>query len=358
MPVCKKIFLREGMIMDKLLLDIENLLEENTQRKCLDFFGDVPCPMKPAFKESYERMTKDHYRRTGESFFSYIPTSCSEVPQRLERLIDLRHATGVDELPDLCLTYGFEDMANPHFIEKFIKTGCFEPVFPNKDRLFITGEEFDDPYGAANVLSLYTEVIMVDKTKLGDLPVPRKWDDLLNPVYAGSIGLPGVHGYTDGTLMIYLYKKYGEKALEKLEKNIKVALPAVYTVQKAGTQNALTAPISVVSWMFANAHIKTDKVELIWPEDGALTEPIVLLAKKGRSSKLDTLLDFVAGEPAASLYAGNYLPATHPKAQNKLPVNAKFQWVGWDYVYNNDLTKLFERLSDRFDRFVVDPGKA
>lgn len=337
-----------------LVRDIEELLRGNTERRNLDFFANVPCPMKPAFKEAYEKMASEYYKESGEQFFSYVMTHCPAKSERLDKMIDVCASEGADELPEIFFSYALEDVANKRFKEKFIKKGVFETVIDNSSRQFINSETFYDRYNAVNVVALFSEVIMVDKARIGNLPIPQSIEDLLDPVYRNSISLPDAHGSIDGTLPLYIYKKYGKDGLDALEKNVFTSIPTLDAIKNAGNLSCEGAPIHIVSWMFANSNLKDRKAELIWPKDGALSEPIILFVKKGIDKKLMKIVEFIFSDAVSSMFASNYLPVTSPTVVNRLPENADFNWLGWEYIYENDMESLFDMITEKFQKYVSD----
>ena len=50
----------------------------------------------------------------------------------------------------------------------------------------------------------------------------------------------------------------------------------------------------------------------------------------------------------AGICAGAAFPALHPGVDNRLPQQAGFKWIGWDYVKNNDLKALIADTNAAF----------
>lgn len=44
-----------------------------------------------------------------------------------------------------------------------------------------------DPYGSYTLYGIYPYVMMIDETRIGSLPRPREWADLMNPVYEDNV---------------------------------------------------------------------------------------------------------------------------------------------------------------------------
>jgi hypothetical protein len=52
----------------------------------------------------------------------------------------------------------------------------------------------------------------------------------------------------------------------------------------------------------------------------------------------------------AGICAGAAFPAVHPDVDNRLPENASFKWIGWDYVKNHDMKALVAENNAAFLR--------
>jgi ABC-type Fe3+ transport system substrate-binding protein len=92
-------------------------------------------------------------------------------------------------------------------------------------------------------------------------------------------------------------------------------------------------------------------MEVIWPKDGTAASPIYFLAKKDARPRIDKILEFFIkgfGEiPSAQWFLplGGPLPPTHS------PENT-IKWVGWDFIYDNDITVLRDELNGTFRKLV------
>lgn len=333
--------------MDKLK---ELLNEEGFTRTKLDFLGFVPCPIKPAFKWAYDDLERQVYKETGEQYFSYVPSSCNNIDANKKSLSNILTANSIDEIPDITCSFGMSDYVNPKIVENYTSKGSFERVFEVADEF----KEYNlyDKYNAFTPISLFATVIMIDKKRIGNLPIPKSFEDLLNPIYKNSIIIPGGHGETGVLLPMHYVKYYGEEALEKLENNTINVLHGSKIAKIAGSGNSESAPIYVVPWCFAKACENVRDTEIIWPKEGAIVEPQVLIVKKNVSGKLNKIIDFMKTEKVAKIFADNYFISTMEGVDNKLPKGAKFNWIGWDYVFENPVDKFKEKINPIFQKYI------
>ena len=334
-------------------IEISDFLKKEQEGKIrLDFLGQVPCPIKPKFKEAFANMAKEHYKKTKKEFFTYIPISCPHDMEREKSLSNILSAESIDEIPDIAVTFGIGDYCYPKIIKNYISKGYFKKVIDLDKCEMLKGIDFSDPYNGYNVLCTFPTVIMIDKKKIGDLPIPKKIMDLLDPIYKDSIAISGGHGRVSLLFPMHVYKEYGEEGLKKLDNNICNILHGSKMAKIAGTNNSEGAPIYVMSWFFAKACTNYDNTEIIWPEDGALIDPLILMVKKDISEELNPILDFITSEKVSEIFADNYFPSTYPNIDNKLPENAKFQWIGWDYIVNNSLEEFDKMIQNKFSKYI------
>ena len=181
--------------------------------------------------------------------------------------------------------------------------------------------------------------------------MPRSWSDLLNPAYAKSIA---IRGNRDGsfceTLLLSLYKDLGSSGLERLGRNVAWGWHPSQMVKAAGSGRDDTPAISVMPLFFANNIKNRGNVTIVWPGDGALVSPVTMLVKAEKREELRHLIEFLNGPQVAAICAGAAFPAVHPEVDNRLPDNAAFKWIGWDYVKNNDLKALISDTNAAFLR--------
>ena len=108
--------------------------------------------------------------------------------------------------------------------------------------------------------------------------------------------------------------------------------------------------ISVMPLFFANSMGVREGVSVVWPEDGALVSPVTMLVKAEKQEELRDLITFLSGTEVADICAGASFPTPHPGVDNKLPQEATFKWIGWEYVKNHDLKALIHSTNSTFLR--------
>ncbi|MVB10687.1 Bacterial extracellular solute-binding protein [Caprobacter fermentans] len=320
----------------------------------LDFIGQVLCPMKANFKQGYDEVAEQYKKETGCAFYSYVPTICGSKGDRTEATAgDILKYLTIDDLPGMIASFGLGDYFSSQFRERFLKQGYFESIKRNGLSPAFEEAGIDDPSGEFYIYSGYPAVFLVDRKKLGDLPVPRKWEDLLSPVYRNNITIGGAHGMVSKTLLLYLYKMFGDEGLKMLEPNVRQAMHPSEMAKLAGTSAKAGTAIYVMMLFFGKACGKTDRTELVWPEDGAIFDPAFILVKKGMTEKYQVLIDYITGERYGKISAANSFPVTTPLVKNPLPEGAKLQWLGWDFINSHRMEEVVDHVTEPFQKFLI-----
>jgi ABC-type Fe3+ transport system substrate-binding protein len=90
-------------------------------------------------------------------------------------------------------------------------------------------------------------------------------------------------------------------------------------------------------------------VEIVWPEDGAIISPVFMLEQTDAPEGTKELADFFMSKETGTILAQRGLfPSLNPDVENPLPDNAKWLWLGWDFIKENDLGVLIPKLLDIF----------
>lgn len=314
----------------------------------LNLFALLPCPLKVPLEEAFQRFlaTLPPDERSGLTF---------RIEGNANNQIDYAeyadHFETLDDMPDIVITPGFNSFFHPGFVERFVRTGRFASVNGFAGDRHLAAMGITDPDGHYTMLAMNLLVPVVDHSRLGDRPVPHCWSDLLRPEYEKSIA---IRGNRDGTfcetLLLALYKDFGMEGLSCLGRNVAWGWHPSQMVKAAGSGREGRPAISVMPLFFANTIKKRDDVSIVWPTDGALVSPVTMLVKADKREELSVLIDFLAGAEVAGICAGAAFPALHPEVDNRLPDDAVFKWIGWDYVKNHDLKALIAATNDAFLR--------
>ncbi|MDR2303345.1 MAG: ABC transporter substrate-binding protein [Treponema sp.] len=330
----------------------ERIIGQSDRKRRTDFFAELPCPMKQRFRDAYDAFEKQYFKETGQRFSSFVPSGRpGEHVEKAMTLQDIKSAKTLDAIPDMVICYALDVFSRRDFIEKYIKPGYFEKALDTEGLSFINQNEFDDPYSSFNSIGFFPQIVLVDKKQLGNRPVPVSLESLMDPVYEKSIVIPSLDTDISTMLLHHIYQNYREAGLDRIEKNIRGSLGNTDVAKIAGTGNS-NAAVYLVPWVFARGAAGQEHTEIVWPSEGALVEPMVLMIKKNRRKETDALLNFLLSPEVSQIFAENFFISVDPEADTRIPAGGKIKWLGWDYIYNNDITAIQNMLTERFNKFL------
>ena len=345
------------MNLELFLYDLENailkaeqerryVLEDFNPWDYLDFYGNTICPLKFTFKDALEELERDHARKTGTARKCYVEAGKNSN----DTCDELWSDPDPERFPAILFTKEFNQYLGRDFRERMADKGYFttdfyrdieiNPQFANAGLM--------DPLGQYGVYAVMADVLLVDRNKLGDLPVPRTRKDLLDPRYRDRIVLFGKdRTEISNATFLYIYKEFGMDGIRSLARNVKHALHGAQMSRMAGSANTEGGAVYLVSWFFAKTCVKPN-VEIVWPEDGCMTLPMYLLVRKDRLEAVRDIVDYIVGDEFAAACSRAYTPAANAAGGEILPPGAKLAWLGWDYIRSHDLEAVAGACKDVF----------
>jgi len=295
--------------------------QDETER--INFLGYAPGLFRHAFKEGLDNVLRTYRMETGNSFRSYYPMGCYD-----DNYVDIWKTKHIDDFPDAITSMGLGNLFRKEFVERFVNNGCFKNVWEGPVNRHFEEAGLIDPDGWYTTYSVAPFLMFVDKKQLGSLPLPKRWSDLLNPQFRGKVILPGTED-TVSILPLYFYKEYGKEGLEQLSVNMKMALQSAEMARLAGSSRS-PAAVYVISWFFALSCPRVESTIIIWPEDGAIVNPLYMLTKKEKINKVAPAVNYVLSPELGRQIAQSCFPVINPQVDNMLPEGASLKWLGWD----------------------------
>lgn len=310
--------------------------------KPLNLLVKTACPVGARFKERLSEVLKEHKTRTGVDTNCYIVGGC-DAPHEYD---DFGEKDRIEELPDIIMSMSFDEIYDKAFIDKFIKTGKFENVLSNIKEKYRSIGVLDESYtfNAGLVLGL-----LIDEKKLGDLPKPRKWIDLLDSIYRDKI--VGFGSEKEGIFeypLYYIYKLFGMEGIKKLAQNTKHIYHGAKMSKVAGTNSNETEAIHIVPLTFSEL-CENKNTSIVVPEEGGLIIPISFIVKKDKKEELKHITDLLLdeyGQMCSDIYGVSF----NTNVRNKISEDILLNWLGWDFIYSNDLLNLGKKLKEEFHK--------
>jgi iron(III) transport system substrate-binding protein len=195
-------------------------------------------------------------------------------------------------------------LVNNTALEQLKSAGVFEPYEPKNSKL---RPEFREADGFYSKYFATTMCMVVNTQRLADkkLPMPKTWEDLINPVYKKEISLPSpLKSGTGGAILTTFVDAFGWNFVENLNQN-------VYQYSDGGSGGAGLAGSGEVaiglSFDTTCYGLKSSgkPVEVVY---GRITPYVSegggLIAGAPHPEEAKIFLDFMAGEDAAKVLGG------------------------------------------------------
>jgi ABC-type Fe3+ transport system substrate-binding protein len=303
-------------------------------QKDLSFLALMPCGLKMPFSRAFSQFLNELQTKEGISIQSAVE---GNVNQELSYYSYVDTIESKDELPDIIVSADFNVFLGRRFYDRFVAPGHFAgygalPAGPN-----FSDAQILDPKNEYTILCVNPLVVVANLDQLGNRNLPRTWDDMLAPEWEKSLIIRGGDGFYCHAVLLPTFKAHGNKGLEALANNVLEGLHPAQMVNRIDSNGP--GALYVMPAFFADRIRHQERIEVIWPDDGALASPVILQVKPEKKEELKPVLDYLVGRQLAQILAGAGFPVPH--ADVAADVQTKpLKWLGWDFLRQNDLPTL------------------
>lgn len=308
--------------------------------------GLLPCPVRIPILEHVRDLARSIREEQGLN----LGWSLSAASVGADQLnASIAAITDEADLPEVFLSAGFESFFDQTNLRRFKDAGTFVDLGPEQVNPDFAELDVRDPGGDFTMVGVVPAVFLINEALLDGEPAPRTWEELLEPRFENRISLPvGDFDLFNG-ILLNLYKRFGEEGVKALSRNMLVSLHPSQTVGRFSSRQPQQPAVSIIPYFFSKMTLKSKVIRTAWPEDGAIICPIFMLVKRSALPAVQSVADaFLSKEVGEVLAHRGLFPVLHPEVDNKLPEEASFQWLGWDYIEKHDLGQLIPRLDKIF----------
>lgn len=322
-------------------------LNQKTKRtKGVKVVGLLPCPVRVPLLEQF-----DAFVEKNETDIEYDLKAASHGLEWLKGTV--RNVADYNELADIYLSAGFDLFFDEELMGKFKKAG----VFKNGVKYDKFNSDFEndymslkDPSGDYSILAVVPAVFLVNTQELNGREIPKTWADLLKPEFEKSVSLPVSDFDLFNAILLNIYKLYGDEGVKKLGKSLIQNLhPAQMVKSDRLTVNRPT--VTIMPYFFTRMTKEGGAMVPVWPEDGAIISPVFMLTKAEKLKEMESLIDFLSSKAVGEILSHKgFFPSVNPEVENLTPRDKKYLWIGWDYIYNNNLQEQMHHCEDLFKK--------
>ncbi|MGM0508755.1 MAG: ABC transporter substrate-binding protein [Fusobacteriota bacterium] len=342
--------LEDIIVQNRESVEVSESKKGEQGKDALKIQGLLPCPVRLPMLEALEGFLDEN-----EDIKSKVTYDLKAASMGLDWLKEdvLSDDTG-DSLADIFISAGFDLFFDNELMGKFKEKDLFKD-YTEFDKLNtdFDNEEIDlkDPKKDYSMIGVVPAVFLVNKNELGDREMPKTWEDILKPEFKNSVSLPIGDFDLFNAILLNIYKMYGEEAVMKLGESL---VQNLHPSQMVKSHTKTKPPvITIMPYFFTKTVKEGGPMAFVWPEDGAIISPIFMLSKKNKKPGLKETVDFFASKKVGEILAHKGLfPSIHPDVDNRIPKEDKYMWVGWDYIYDNEIGKLINKCEKLFYKKV------
>lgn len=235
----------------------------------------------------------------------------------------LNSISNTEQLPEILITYDYNCIYEKEFLNRFYDQQKF-----NTRRYYHTkNENYRDYSKIIKVLAYDLLVMVVQKNGFNTDAKPREWYELLNPKLEQKIIVPGLRDYFCNSYYLPFIKKFGQKSVEYLDRNICKRIHP--EEMKVLIEQNLAPEIKVFVMPFSYArHIKNMlEYEIVLPDDGEMAIPIQMLVKKEAYVKHNQLLRYLTSKELGKEFAKAGYFSTHPGIQTRFSSYIDYEFI-------------------------------
>lgn len=363
----KTITLETALKLKKINLDVftENLEDAINHNKAINdetdkvtsndadikIEGILPCPVRIPLMESFTKWMES----TGNNLGTKIDYELKAASMGVDWLKEsLEKTENPNVLSDIFISAGFDLFFDKKLIGKWASKGVFEDI----TKMEHYNQEFDneeiclkDPNRNYSIMGVVPAVFLINTEELNGRNMPKSWEDILQPEFENSVSLPIGDFDLFNAILLNIHQKYGEEGLRRLGKCLSTGMHPSEMVKSHRKQ--LKPVVTIMPYFFTKMIKKNDPMKPVWPSDGAIISPIFLLSKKSKKEKLQPVVDFFASKEVGEILSHNgKFPSVNPEVDNMISKEHKYMWLGWDYIYNNDMGELINRCERIFNETI------
>lgn len=263
---------------------------------------------------------------------------------------------GSGSFPQVFYDSGLNALADDRIRRYLSRTDTFKSYRPEE-----FGQKADGRIGALlegapegiTVSGAVPLVLWVDERLRNGRSLPERWEDILDPQWAGDITVDNMRFSRNNMVCIAISRLFGEGGLEALIGGMRMSASNVTSdVRIADNRTA----VHVTAWPFLKACEALPYVHVICPEEGAIASPVLSLAKAGLDEAGVASLSYFYSDRWAAIQLRNGLVSctalplaeSFPWQSGQFP--STLYWPGWDAMEPQALEWVNSIVQDCLDR--------
>ena len=238
----------------------------------------------------------------------------------------LQKAVDSGELPDIVIAHAVRlvELGREKIQEYFQPLPGRLPM-----RQEMLEKSFNDPLAYLNSFAIVPFVIIYNRQLIKEEDLPRTWEELIDAKWWGQVTAPFAHHVVSRLALDFIKYHFPDK-YEGFAANTFFSRSPQETVIAVDEGRY---PLGIMNISFARFS-RNKNVGFMWPDDGALCSPQVMVFKKDVDERLLAVGDFLMSAKMQEFFRGqDFTPASPEIEMSALNNECNFWWQGWDNYF-------------------------
>lgn len=333
-------------LIEKIESSETKVANQSVKDKTIKVAGVLPCPVRVPLTEAFEGWL-------GKQHFDFnLDYELKAASMGIGWLKDSLLSNSEEQLPDLFMSAGFELFFDKKLLGKYKAEDIFEDItdFEEYNKDFNNDYiQLKDPNKQYSIVAVVAAVFLVNVEELKGRKMPTSWDDIMTEEFQGSVSLPIADFDLFNSILLNIYKNYGEEGVKKLGKSLQKSMHPSEML-KSHIKKYDRPAVTIMPYFFTKMAKEGGPMVPVWPKDGAIISPIFMLSKKDKKEELKPIVDFFASKEIGEILSHNgRFPSVNPKVDNLIPKENKYMWLGWDYIKEHDISTMIKKCEGIFN---------
>ena len=266
----------------------------------------------------------------------------------------LRLIRSLADFPHMLVSAEHGNAFNRRFYERHVAGGAFTSGQPDGAASAFTDCGLIDAQGWIGTYAVAPFVFLIDHARLDGRPAPRRWADLLDPMYRDMVVFSGwrregerQYSQYNKFFLLAMAKEFGLKGLAKLVGNVPLLLHSAQMPRLR--RHGRLAGRHLYRALVDGRHVPAPEGHRNRLARGRRARLSLVAHRQGFASQGPrSILRYFYGAELGRYLNANRYPALTPDCPPGLPEGAKLKWLGWDYIRHPATARMIKAASQIF----------
>jgi len=307
------------------------------RKGAINLYMNMPCPLKVVCKMVI-----------GE--FANLYNASHDVPIYSPMLLDgdskgiegeLKAAMTEEELPEVLVASGLHTVMSKGFRERFIDTGVYTGV-TSESAMARMPESYRKLVLEHNIGIFSTGFwsVVCDLSMEPCVPYPRRWTDLVDPLYKDLVTVHGYNGKASiASLLLVLREQLGSHVVTEFAGNIRNIWHFAEVLKRIDSTEPRRTPFNLLPNAATVQMPSKKRAAILEFEDGPVLAPMLMYVKSSRIDECRPLINFFhSNSMRQALRRGDFYLA------DDFDWSQPFSFPSWEFLLQSDYEALTAEL--------------